>query len=61
MRYYISMVLAVVALAWQQGGAQVVNSIGEENMKVEQFLELLQFLVAVSGLFLLGCHISVIC
>ena len=39
MRYYISMVLAVVALAWQQGGAQVVNSIGEENMKVEQGLK----------------------
>ena len=30
--------LAVVAvvLAWQQGGAQVINSIGEENMKVER-------------------------
>ena len=38
MRYYISMVV-VVALAWQQGGAQVVNSIGEENMKVEQGLK----------------------
>ena len=36
MRYYISMVLALVALAWQQGGAQVVNSIGDENMKIEQ-------------------------
>ena len=35
MRYYISMVM-VVALAWQQGGAQVVNSIGDENMKIEQ-------------------------
>jgi tetratricopeptide (TPR) repeat protein len=33
------MVLAVVSLAWQQGGAQVVNSIGEENMKVEQGLK----------------------
>ena len=33
-------VLVVVALvAWQQGGAQVVNSIGEENMKVEQGLK----------------------
>ena len=29
-----------MALAWQQGGAQVVNSIGEENMKVEQGLKL---------------------
>ena len=38
MRYYISMVV-VVALAWQQGGAQVINSIGEENMKVEQGLK----------------------
>ena len=28
-----------MALAWQQGGAQVVNSIGEENMKVEQGLK----------------------
>ena len=32
-------VVAVVTLAWQQGGAQVVNSIGEENMKVEQGLK----------------------
>ena len=31
--------VVVVALAWQQGGAQVVNSIGEENMKVEQGLK----------------------
>ena len=29
----------VMSLAWQQGGAQVVNSIGEENMKVEQGLK----------------------
>lgn len=29
-------VLVVAALAWQQGGAQVVNSIGDENMKVPQ-------------------------
>ncbi len=28
-----------MALTWQQGGAQVVNSIGEENMKVEQGLK----------------------
>ncbi len=28
-----------MAMAWQQGGAQVVNSIGEENMKVEQGLK----------------------
>lgn len=32
-------VVAVVVLTWQQGGAQVVNSIGEENMKVEQGLK----------------------
>ena len=33
-------VLAVAALTvWLQGGAQVVNSIGEENMKVEQGLK----------------------
>ena len=29
----------VVALVWQQAGAQVVNSIGEENMKVERGLK----------------------
>ena len=29
-------VVAVVAMAWQQGGAQVINSIGDENMKIEQ-------------------------
>ncbi len=28
-----------VALTWQQGGAQVVNSIGDENMKVPQGLK----------------------
>ena len=28
--------VVVVALVWQQGGAQVINSIGDENMKVEQ-------------------------
>ncbi|MBQ1584933.1 MAG: hypothetical protein II078_07685, partial [Muribaculaceae bacterium] len=38
-RVKLSMVLAVVALAWQQGGAQVVNSIGDENMKVPQGLK----------------------
>ena len=34
----VARLLAVVAvvLAWQQGGAQVINSIGEENMKVER-------------------------
>ena len=32
-------VLVVALMAWQQGGAQVVNSIGEENMKVEQGLK----------------------
>ena len=31
--------VVAMALAWQQGGAQVVNSIGEENMKVEQGLK----------------------
>ena len=29
-------VVAVVALVWLQGGAQVINSIGDENMKIEQ-------------------------
>lgn len=29
----------VLLVAWQQGGAQVVTSIGEENMKVEQGLK----------------------
>ena len=33
------LVLFVLSWAWQQGGAQVVNSIGEENMKVEQGLK----------------------
>ena len=32
-------VVAVVAMAWQQGGAQVINSIGDENMKIEQGLK----------------------
>ena len=36
MRYYILLVVVVVLLAAQQAGAQVVNSIGEENMKREQ-------------------------
>ena len=35
----VLVVVVVVMLAWQQGGAQVVNSIGEENMKVEQGLK----------------------
>ena len=36
----VRLMMALVAiLAWQQGGAQVVNSIGEENMKVEQGLK----------------------
>ena len=30
------LVLLVLSLMWQQGGAQVVNSIGDENMKVPQ-------------------------
>ena len=29
----------VMSLAWQQGGAQVINSIGEENMKVPKGLK----------------------
>ncbi|MBR5674462.1 MAG: tetratricopeptide repeat protein [Muribaculaceae bacterium] len=36
MRNYISFVVLAVVLAWLQGGAQVVNSIGEENLKVPQ-------------------------
>ena len=32
-------VVMAVVLAWQQGGAQVVNSIGDENMKVPQGLK----------------------
>ena len=39
MRNYISFVVLAVVLAWLQGGAQVVNSIGEENMKVPQGLK----------------------
>ena len=31
--------MLVLSLPWQQGGAQVINSIGEENMKVEQGLK----------------------
>jgi len=31
-------VLAMV-LSWLQGGAQVINSIGDENMKVEKGLK----------------------
>ena len=33
------LVVLVMSLAWQQGGAQVINSIGEENMKVPQGLK----------------------
>ena len=36
MRYYISLVVTLAVLAAQQGGGQVVNSIGEENLKVPQ-------------------------
>ncbi len=32
-------VLAVALVAWQQGGAQVINSIGDENMKVPKGLK----------------------
>ena len=35
----LRLTVVAMALAWQQGGAQVVNSIGEENMKVEQGLK----------------------
>ena len=35
-RVRIGIIVFCVAMAWQQGGAQVVNSIGEENMKVPQ-------------------------
>ena len=31
--------MLVMSLAWQQGGAQVINSIGEENMKVPKGLK----------------------
>ena len=33
------LVVLVLSWSWQQGGAQVINSIGEENMKVEQGLK----------------------
>ena len=42
MRCFLRMLLIAVlvaVVAWQQGGAQVVNSIGEENMKVERGLK----------------------
>lgn len=35
----IGLVVTFVALAWVQGVAQVINSIGEDNMKVEQGLK----------------------
>ena len=35
----LRLTVVAMAMAWQQGGAQVVNSIGEENMKVEQGLK----------------------
>ena len=35
-RVKIAIIVFCVAMAWQQGGAQVVNSIGDENMKVPQ-------------------------
>ena len=35
----LRLTVVAMALTWQQGGAQVVNSIGEENMKVEQGLK----------------------
>ena len=38
-RAKLLVVLAVALVAWQQGGAQVINSIGDENMKVEQGLK----------------------
>ena len=41
MKYNIIIFVFVICLssAWQQGGAQVINSIGDENMKVEQGLK----------------------
>lgn len=41
MKYNIIIFVLVICLssAWQQGGAQVINSIGDENMKVEQGLK----------------------
>lgn len=41
MKYNIIIFVLVLCLssAWQQGGAQVINSIGDENMKVEQGLK----------------------
>ena len=39
MRYYISLVVTFAVLAAQQGGTQVINSIGDENMKVPQGLK----------------------
>lgn len=41
MKYSIIIFVFVICLssAWQQGGAQVINSIGDENMKVEQGLK----------------------
>ena len=35
----VLVLVVVIAIAWQQGGAQVINSIGDENMKVEQGLK----------------------
>ena len=41
MKNQLSRLLVVVAVlvAWLQGGAQVINSIGDENMKVERGLK----------------------
>ena len=38
-RVKLLVVLVVALVVWQQGGAQVINSIGDENMKVEQGLK----------------------
>ena len=38
-RVKIGFIVLCVAMAWQQGEAQVVNSIGDENMKVPQGLK----------------------
>lgn len=35
----LMIVVLAMLLAWQQGGAQVINSIGDENMKVPQGLK----------------------
>ena len=38
-RIWLLCLVIVAVMVWQQAGAQVVNSIGEENMKVERGLK----------------------